>query len=340
MSQTGTKSLPRNDVMRVGIGVSDGSDEQLRLAAQMGCSGVVIPSPKFGDGLRFPYEDLVRLRERVESFGIRLEAIQNMNLALFDEIRLAGPDRDRQIDGFRETLRNLGRAGIPIFAYNWRPNRLYRTGHTDVRAGAQGTVYDSNDLKEPELSHGRPYTADELWANFEYFVKAVMPVAEEAGVKLAHHPDDPPLPEGPHIGGMPRIFSSFEGFKRGMELADSPNWGLLFCMGCWSEMGGNDYVLNGLRFFGERDKLFYIHFRDVKGTIQDPGNRFVEVFIGDGQVDLVAALTVLKETNFTGFLIDDHTPHMEGDGRGWGTRGRLYQTGYIQGLLRAFNDLS
>src|SRR5688572_10549575 len=217
MSQTGTQTLPRNDVMRVGIGVSDGSDEQLRLAAQMGCSGVVIPSPKFGDGLRFPYEDLVRLRERVESFGIRLEAIQNMNLKLFDEIRLAGPDRDRQIDGFQETLRNLGRAGIPILAYNWRPNRLYRTGHTDVRAGARGTVFDVEQVRDTPFSFERPYTADELWDSFTYFVKAVMPVAEEAGVKLAHHPDDPPLPNGPHIGGVPRISSSFEGFKRGME---------------------------------------------------------------------------------------------------------------------------
>jgi mannonate dehydratase len=333
-----TQTLPRNDVMRVGIGLGgDVSDEQLRLASQMGCSGVVVPSPSFGDGMRFPYDDLARLRERVESFGLRLEAIQNMNLKLFDEIRLAGPGRDQQLDSFNETVRNLGRAGIPIFAYNWRPNRLYRTGHVETRGGARATAFDIDQLKEPELSHGRPYTADELWENFAYFTKAAMPVAEEAGVKLAHHPDDPPMPNGPHIGGVPRIFSSFEGFKRGAEIANSKNWGLLFCMGCWSEMGGSEYVLKGLRYFGELQKLFYIHFRDVRGT----GDHFYEVFIGDGQVDLVGALRVLKETNFTGFLIDDHTPHMEGDGdRGWGTRGRLYQTGYIQGLLRAFNDLT
>jgi mannonate dehydratase len=122
-----------------------------------------------------------------------------------------------------------------------------------------------------------------------------------------------------------------------MEIADSPNWGLLFCLGCWSEMGGNEYALNGLRFFGERQKLFYVHFRDVQGTAA----RFNECFIGDGQVDITAAMRTLKAVGFTGCLIDDHVPHMAGDGEGGrGTRGRLFSTGYLQGLLRAVNDLT
>ncbi|MDQ3702583.1 MAG: mannonate dehydratase [Chloroflexota bacterium] len=325
------------DQMRVAIGLSGrATDEELTLAAQMGCSGVVVPSPALSDTLRWEVDDLVRLRQRVERFGLRLEAIQNTRLDLLDEIRLARPGRDAQLEDFLATIRNLGSAGIPIFAYNWRPNRLYRTGHIPTRGGARVTAFDRELTKELPLSHGREYTADELWASYEYFVRRAMPVAESAGVKLAHHPDDPPLPSGPAIGGMPRIFSSFEDFRRGMEIADSPNWGLLFCMGCWSEMGGNEYVQNALRFFGERDKLFYIHFRDVQGT----GDRFNECFIGDGQVDVTAALRTLKEVGFTGFVIDDHVPHMEGDGdSGWGTRGRLYSTGYLMGLLRAVTDI-
>jgi mannonate dehydratase len=336
MSQT--TPIPPADRLRVAIGItSAAADEELKLAAQMGCSGVVVPSPPFEGGLRWAYDDLARLRERVESHGLRLEAVQNGRLDLFDEIRLARPGRDAQLADFTAMLRSLGRAGIPIYAYNWRPNRLYRTGHVATRGGARASAFDVEQARDLPLSHGRAYSPDELWESFTYFAKAALPAAEEAGVTLAHHPDDPPLPDGPHIGGVPRIFSSFEGFKRGMEIADSPNWSLLFCMGCWSEMGGNDYVLNGLRYFGERGKLAYIHFRDVRGT----GAQFHEVFIGDGQVDLVAALRVLKEVGYTGFLIDDHTPHMEGDGaRGWGARGRLYQTGYIQGLLRAVDDLT
>jgi mannonate dehydratase len=324
--------------MRVAIGLSGrATDEELILAAQMGCSGVVVPSPAFEGGLRWSYEDLLGLRQRVESFGLRLEAIQNTRLDLLDEIRLGRPGREAQLDDFKAAITNMGRAGIPIFSYNWRPNRLYRTGHVATRGGAQVTSFDVKQVVDLPLSHGRAFTAEELWETFESFVKAVMPVAEAAGVKLAHHPDDPPLPDGPHIGGVPRIFSSFEGFKKGMEIADSPNWGLLFCMGCWSEMGGDEYVQKGLRFFGERDKLFYIHFRDVQGI----GDTFNECFIGDGQVNLTAALRTLKEVNFTGCLIDDHVPHMEGDGeRGWGTRGRLFSTGYLQGLLRAVDDLT
>jgi mannonate dehydratase len=321
------------DRMRVAIGLSGrATDEELTLAAQMGCSGVVVPSPRLSDGLRWEVDDLVRLRQRVEGFGLRLEAIQNTRLDLFDEIRLAGPGREAQLEDFLATVRNLGAAGIPIFAYNWRPNRLYRTGHVETRGGARVTAFDLSQARDLPLSHDREYTADELWASYAYFVERAMPVAEEAGVKLALHPDDPPLPDGPAIGGVPRIFSSLEGFRRGMELADSPSWGLLFCMGCWSEMGGNDYVLDALRFFGERGKLFYVHFRDVQGV----GERFNECFIGDGQVDLVAALRTLQEVGFDGFLIDDHVPHMAGDGEtGWGTRGRLYSTGYLMGLLRA-----
>lgn len=321
--------------LRVAIGVTGNTtDEELTLAAQMGCSGVVVPSPPFPGGLRWAYEDLARLRERVEGFGLRLEAIQNTRLDLLDEIRLARPARDAQLDDLLAAIRNMGRAGIPIFAYNWRPNRLYRTGHVATRGGAQVTAFDLAQAKDLPLSHGREYSTDDLWDSYEYFVKAAMPVAEEAGVRLALHPDDPP---GPTIGGVPRIFSSFEGFKRGMEIADSPNSGLLFCIGCWSEMGGNDYVLNALRYFGERGKLFYIHFRDVQGT----GDRFNECFIGDGQVNITAALRLLKEVDFRSFLIDDHVPHLYGDGdSGWAPRGRLYATGYIMGLLRAVDDLA
>ncbi len=322
--------------MRVAVGVGgDLDEEQLTLAAQMGCSGVVVASPRVDGGsrgLRWEADDLLKVRERVERFGLRVEAIQHSRLDLFDSIRLGRPDRDEQLEDFKHAIRSMGRAGIPIFAYNWRPNRLYRTGRIATRGGAQVSAFDLERAGDEPLSFERDYGADEMWATFDYFVKAVMPVAEEAGVKLAHHPDDPP---GPAIGGVARIFSSFEGFQRGMEIADSPNWGLLFCMGCWSEMGGDDYVQRGLRYFGERGKIFYVHFRDVQGT----GDRFNEVFIGDGQVDLTAALRTLKEVGFTGCLIDDHAPHMLGD-TGWAPRGRIYQTGYIMGLLRAVNDLT
>jgi len=157
-------------------------------------------------------------------------------------------------------------------------------------------------------------------------MKAVLPVAEEFGVRLALHPDDPPVES---LGGVARLFRSFEGFRKGViEVAPSPNHGLDFCMGCWSEMGKG--VIDPIRYFGSRGKIFYVHFRDVQGAVP----KFQECFIGEGNVDVVEAMQTLKEVGFTGFLIDDHVPHMVDDSD-FGHRGRAHATGYMLGLLNA-----
>lgn len=318
--------------MRVAIGVGrDTSDERLTFVKQLGCEGVVVATPASLGEHRWEYDALAHLRERVESHGLRLEALQNTPAGSFDAVRLGLPERDVQLEHYQATIRNMGRAGIPVLGYNWRPNPLYRTGHAPGRGGARVTTFDLELARDLPLSHGRVYGAEELWANYERFVKSVIPVAEEAGVRLALHPDDPP---GPAIGGVARIFSSFDAFQRASEIVDSPSWGLLFCMGCWSEMGGNDYVLNGLRHFGSRGKIVYVHFRDVQGS----GDRFAECFIGEGNVDVTTAMRTLKSVGFDGFLIDDHVPHMVGD-TDWAPHGRAYATGYIMGLLRAVTDL-
>lgn len=322
------------ETMRVAIGLPrEATDDQLRYAKQLGCSGVVLATPAALPGdQQWEYEDLARLRARVESFALRLEAIQNWPPGFFDKIRLGLPGRDEQIEHCRATIRNIGRAGIPIFSYNWRPNQLYRTGTKPGRGGAEVTTFDRSRARDLPLSHGRTYTAEEIWENYVYFLKAMLPVAEEAGVRLALHPDDPP---GAAIGGVARIFSSFEGFARAGEVANSPNWALLFCMGCWSEMGGEENVLRGIRHFGSRGQIAYVHFRDVQGT----GDEFAECFIGEGNVNVTTALRALRESGFTGCLIDDHVPHLVDD-TGWAPRGRAYSTGYLQGLLRAVNDLA
>ncbi|MBI3970208.1 MAG: mannonate dehydratase [Chloroflexi bacterium] len=321
------------ETMRVAVGVPGNvTDEQLTLAGQMGCSGVVVASPAILWERGWAYDDLARLRRRIESFGLRVEAIQHTPLDKFDQIRLGLPGRDEELENYQNTIRNMGRAGIPVLAYNWRPNRLYRTGRAPGRGGALVTAFDAEQAKDLPLSHGRVYRADEMWTTYEYFVQRVIPVAEEAGIKLALHPDDPP---GFDAGGVARIMSSFEGFKRASEIVKSPNWGLLLCIGCWAEMGGTETVLRGIRHFGPQGKIFYAHFRDVQGTAE----RFQECFPGEGVLDVTAVMRTLKEVGFTGFIIDDHAPHMAGD-EGWAPRSRAYQTGYLMGLLKAVNDLT
>jgi mannonate dehydratase len=321
--------------IRIGVGLDRTvSDAQMIQARQMGCTDVVVanPWPSYADG--WTYDDLARLRDRAASFDLRIAAIQHTPLDDFDQIRLGLPDREAALQRFEQAIGNMGRAGIPMLAYNWRPNRLYRTGTIAGRGGAEMTAFDDTKARDLPFSHGRRYDADELWATYEYFVRRAVPVAAEAGVMLALHPDDPP---GVAVGGVARIMSSLEGFVRAAETAGveaSPGWGLVFCVGCWAEIGGTEAVLAGIRRFGPRGKIGYVHFRDIQGT----ETCFNECFPGEGIVDMTAVMRTLVAVGFAGVIIDDHAPRMIGD-EGWNAKSRAYQTGYLQGLLRAVTDL-
>jgi mannonate dehydratase len=344
-------------MMRVAIGqFSELSDDMLAFARQLGASGVLLNTPALPGAQRWEYEDLLRLRQRCDEHGLRLEALENTPVHFYDKAMLGLPGRDEQIEHYQATIRNMGRAGITVLGYHWMPNGVWRTSFTTPgRGGALVSAFElhrapeaapsdgrerparplawssaSGWVQEGELTHGRVYGEDEMWRNYEYFMRAVVPVAEEAGVTLALHPDDPPVES---LGGIARLFRNFAGFQRAMELVPSPNSGLDFCMGCWSEMGPG--VLDAMRYFGERGKIVYVHFRDVQGTVP----AFQECFLGEGNVDVVAAMRTLKAVGFGGFMIDDHVPHMVDDTE-WAHRGRAYSTGYMMGLLKAVNALT
>ena len=200
-----------------------------------------------------------------------------------------------------------------------------------MRGGAKASRFEFAPHVDAPLSFGREFTAEEMWDNYCWYLERILPVAEEAGVRLALHPDDPPVPT---LGGVARIFGNFESFKRGLDTFDSPNHGLDFCMGCWSEMGGHDNVVKGLSYFVPQQKIVYIHFRDVKGT---PDN-FHECFIDDGQVNPFEIVRLLKELGFDGFMIPDHVPATVGDSP-WHHRGRAHCVGYMKALIQAVNQL-
>lgn len=316
------------ETMRVALGqFNQATDERLRFAKQIGVEGVLLNTPALPGDQRWEFMDLLRLRTTIENYGLRLEALENVPVSFYDQAMLGLPRRDEQIENYQETIRNLGRAGIPILGYHWMPNSVWRTSRTTPgRGGARVTSFDLALAANAPLSHGRVFTEAEMWANYAYFMAAVLPVAEEAGVRLALHPDDPPVES---LGGVARLFRDFEGFRRAMfDVAPSANHGLDFCMGCWSEMGKG--VIEPIRYFASRGKIFYVHFRDVQGVVP----KFQECFLGEGNVDVVAAMRALRESGFTGFMIDDHVPHLVDD-TDWGHRGRAQATGYIQGLLAA-----
>ncbi len=314
------------DVMRIAIGqFSDPSEDILRFAAQLGVSGVVLNTPRLPGAVRWEAEDLVRLRQRVEAYGLRIESIENVPTHFYDRAMLGLEGAQEQIENYQATLRHVGAAGIPILGYHWMPNGVWRTEGAATRGGARVTAFDLAQADTAVRTHGGEFGADILWANYERFTDAVLPVAEASGVRMALHPDDPPVAS---LGGVARIMRSFEGFDRAMRTADSPNNGLNFCMGCWSEMGGG--ALAAMRHFLNRRRIFYVHFRDVQGAAP----AFNECFLGEGNVDAAAAMRTLYDGGFTGFLIDDHVPGMIDD-TPWGHRGRALATGQMQGLLMA-----
>ena len=318
--------------MRIGLGqFNELTDEKLIFIKQLGADDFLMNTPKFPGDREWAYADLLAARQKADGAELRLMALENVPTSFYDKAMLGLPGRDEQIEHMCNTIRNMGKAGIPILGYHWMPNSVWRTQEPAVlRGGARGTRFNLAEHDPDELTHGRVYTEEEMWANYDYYLERILPVAEEAGVILALHPDDPPVPS---LGGVARIFRNFEGFARAMERFDSPNHGLDFCMGCWSEMGP-DGVLEAVRYFGGRGKIIYVHFRDVQGQVP----AFNECFIDEGNVDTLAVVKTLKEVGFTGFMITDHVPQMVDD-TPWGHRGRAYAIGYMTALLQVVEKM-
>lgn len=326
--------------MRVAVGqFSDLTEEMLRYAGQLGVSSIQLKRPIIPGDQYWQAEDLLHLRLKCESYGFRLEAIENVPRTFYDKVMLGLPGKDEQIEHYKKTIRHVGQAGIPILGHNFRPHGLYRTSwETPGRGGAKVSSFELNRVHDFENlpQFMPPYEVklneETMWENYEYFMKAVLPVAEESGVRLALHPDDPPALE---MGGIARIFSNVDGFKRAERMTNSTAWGLDLCLGsCSSMVGGAENVWEMIRHFGPKGKIFYVHFRDVQGTIPN----FQECFLGEGNYDPAAVLIELRKVGFTGFLLDDHVPIIDNDSE-YGHLARANMIGYIQGLLKMLEQV-
>jgi mannonate dehydratase len=336
--------------MRLGFNFVNGTndtdtplDELLTFSAQYGATDVVLQSyTGMGAGdrwavvpgeERWELSDLEALRKRIEAHGLHLEALENVPSAFYDQIMLGGPKRDEQIENMIYTVRNIARAGIPIFGYNWMPSGVWRNAENSThRAGTRVTAYDHSQHTDHALTHGRVYSEEEMWENLEYWIKIITPVAEEEGIRIGIHPADPPVNS---VGGVPRLLNSFAGYKRLIEIVDSPSNAIEFCQGTFSEMADaeGEGIYDMIRYFGERKKILYVHFRNVSNA----GEPFVEEFINTGHVDMARALKVYEEVGFDGVLVNDHVPVTTGD-TSWGHQGRAYANGYIQALLDIFDN--
>lgn len=330
----------RKVLMKVGT-QHGGSDEILRSLAAFGVNNICGPLPSRQRDEHWSVEGLMKLRERVESYGIRLDMVplplssnyitqaENPNIMLGKS-----PERDREIEDICQMIRNAALAGIPSLKYNMSILGVVRTGTTPGRGGASYStfIYD-RARQEPALTEAGPVDADAYWERISYFLKRVIPVAEEYKVRMACHPHDPGMPPDKGYRGVRTVLGSVEGLKRFIEVVPSKYHGLNFCQGTVSEMlrnPGNE-IYEVIRYFGSRAKIFNVHFRNIRGGFLN----FEEAFIDDGDVDMLRAMRAYREVGYDGMIMPDHVPRIPGDAGG--LQAFAFTFGYIKALLAAVN---
>ena len=243
--------------------------------------------------------------------------------------RLGRPAR-RGLEQFTTLLENLGRLGVGVLVYDWWTTAWQRTAFSvPTRGGARVSGFDASQHRDVPVRQIGELQADQLWANLEFFLRRVLPAAEHAGVRLAMHPDDPPLPA---LRGIARIMNSPEAFERLLELVPSEANGITLCQGNFALI--TDDLPGVIRALGSTGKIFFVHFRDVRGT----ATAFTETFHNDGQTDMLACLRAYHTIGYQGFLRTDHVPTLDGDTAeipGYSHHARLHAVGYTQGLLES-----
>ena len=283
-------------------------------------------------------DELSALRREVNEAGLTLEAIENFDPAHWYDVLLDGPQKNAQLEDLKMMIRNVGRAGIPVIGYNFSLagvcSRVMLPAARGSAASACMEAVDQTPVPNgmvwnmiydeqastgtvPNISH------EELWQRLHAFLEAVLPVAEEEGVKLAAHPDDPPVPV---LRQTPRLVYQPQLYQRLIDMHSSPSNGLEFCLGSIAEMTQGD-VYQATEQYSRQDKVFYVHFRNVTGTVP----RYQEVFVDEGDIDMVRILRILRDNKFDGVLIPDHTPQMQCEAP-WHA-GMAFAMGYMKSAI-------
>ena len=308
--------------------------ENLTYAQQMGVTDIVLHGPRMGEQGVLDFVELVRTKKLIESFGLKFLAIENLPGDHWSEIVSGAEGRDEQIANTCTTIENMGKVGIPILGYYFTVSgvaghwRSYESGGGRGDAGLKSFDYDL--VKDAPHNEHAPVSVEEMWERLGYMLERIVPVAERVGVKLAAHQDDPPVET---LFGTGRLLTSHDAMQRLIDLVPSPSNGLEFCQGTVAEMGP-DKATEAITRFASQDKIFYVHFRNVKGSVP----KFDEVFIDEGDVNMIAALKAYRDAGYDGVITPDHTPRVIGD-TAYGHRGRAFALGYIRAAMQALDLL-
>jgi mannonate dehydratase len=332
--------------MKLGLGLYTNilTPDNLRFARQAGASHIVAHTP-YADKRKpgvftepWSYEELRDLKKLINDNGLELEAIENFLPIFWSDVLLDGPRKVEQMEGLKQIIRDCGRVGIPIFGYNFslagvwgREKGPWARGEADTVAYLDpqqppiplGTVW--NQVVDPDAPAGvlAPLSRAELWERYTYFMNEIMPVADEAGVIMALHPDDPPLP---FLRDTARLVYQPSIYQQVFDLYPSPNNQAELCLGTVAEMTEGS-VLDTVATLALQQKIAYIHFRAVRGKVPT----YYEVFIDEGDTDMIDVLRVLYLNDYQGVLIPDHTPSMSCDAP-WHA-GMAFAMGYMRAAM-------
>ena len=313
--------------MKLGLMLPVKPDIQWQLAAQLGVKYVITKAAPELSSLPDPsdFNALKTVRDRFADAGFELYALEGDEFDM-SRIKLGLPGRDEDLEKYCAMLRNMGKLGLTLLCYNFMAGvGGFRSRNDLLERG--GALTSGFDLREINNDVPLQITEEQLWQNYEYFLRAVLPAAEEAGVKLGLHPDDPPVSP---LLGYSRILTSADAYRKAMSLSDSPSHGITFCQATFRAMGEDVFKL--IPEFGKR--IFFLHFRDVTGTREN----FRETFHDNGPTDMAELLRIAAQYAPDCLLRPDHTPTMAGESNekfGYTMQGNLFAVGYIKGIMDA-----
>ena len=298
------------------------------IAKQCGVDKGVIRLPEDADFDLTDKSHWDKVYKRFTDFGVTPVIIEPMPNALHDHIKAGDEKRDESIEKVIKMFPIMESLGIDTICFNWMAHIGWLRTRSDFpeRGGAKVTAFDLSDFSPTD----KKITADELWKNYEYFIKAVIPEAEKFGIKLALHPDDPPIPR---LGDVERIMISRENIRRAVnDVVKSDSLGITMCQANYVIMG--ESLPEVIKEF--RDKIFFIHFRNTVGTPE----AFRETFHDNGVIDMAEVLRIYGENRVDVPIRVDHVPTMAGEVStlpGYDAMGRMFAIGYLKGLLQALS---